>query len=316
MRVLVVGYGKMGKLYLKKLKDLFPRIELEIVDPFIDPLKDENLKNIKVSKNVDSIRPECLNLIIISCPTEFHAYYLEYLLKFRTYILCEKPLGYSHPARLAFLERNFLLISSPERYGVLPKLLSLAVRTRGVSVRVVRSSRQRTFSDWLNDLAFHDLDALSELKGVHLDVVSCMGLKKTATKQVGRIELLTSNRYGKEGSRNGSCDRVILDYTCDLDCPNSDVIPVRTLKMTSSFGSAIRVDLTLGTVKAKINPVDFLFFICYLRVCILLFRFKDVDKLTEMLRAVVGLSMSAPFAIKFRNTFNMMRDADEMRSLS
>lgn len=87
MKVVVIGYGSIGKRHVANL------IELGIVDVFLFRSSKKgnklNLKEITKFEDIININPD---FVIVSNPTSLHFQILKSLVKYKFNILCEKPI--------------------------------------------------------------------------------------------------------------------------------------------------------------------------------------------------------------------------------
>ena len=209
IKVAVIGYGHLGKWHSQKAES-FPEIcELKyIVEKF--PANMELAKKAHPNTNVVDDISKCIHDIdaaIVVTPTSFHFEIVEYLLKNKKHVFCEKPVTESTSQALALkelLKLNPVVLqvghserfhqawekkSNYEQFFSSPAHITLK--------RVAPFKGRATDVDVVQDLMIHDLDLLVYLFGETPISVDAIGFKMRTT----HFDYVTANFRFKSGNR-------------------------------------------------------------------------------------------------------------------
>ena len=103
-KVLVVGFGNIGKRHYKLLKKKLPKSEIKILKTKNTKIEKGFSKSQYINENyLEEFLPD---ISIISNPAPFHLYYAEKLLKLNSNIFIEKPLSDSDKKINLFLKKT------------------------------------------------------------------------------------------------------------------------------------------------------------------------------------------------------------------
>lgn len=163
MKILIIGFGYMGRLHFQKAKTIMPDGRFSVCDPNILP--DLAPDGAAIIEEAEIPTKLIFDLAVIAVPSELHVKFLGKAVLCSARILVEKPLGYSSPERDFLLKsyKSKILVNSLERFGQLSFGLQFIVSNYADElndINIVRTSLQRVFSPWYYDLAYHDLDLL------------------------------------------------------------------------------------------------------------------------------------------------------------
>ncbi|MBC7714125.1 MAG: Gfo/Idh/MocA family oxidoreductase [Rhizobacter sp.] len=209
IRVAVIGYGHLGKWHCQKAES-FPELsELKyIVEKF--PAGQEAAKKAHPNATVVDDISKCINDIdaaFVVTPTSFHFEIVEYLLKNKKHVFCEKPVTESTDQALKLqelLKANpvVLQVGHSERFHQAwerkteykhffesPSHITLK--------RVAPFKGRATDVDVVQDLMIHDLDLLVYLFGEAPVSVDAIGFKMRTT----HYDYVTANFKFKSGNR-------------------------------------------------------------------------------------------------------------------
>jgi predicted dehydrogenase len=209
IRVAVIGYGHLGKWHCQKAESFPDFSELKyIVEKF--PAGQEAAQKAHPNAIVVDDISKCINEIdagIVVTPTSFHFKIVEYLLKNKKHVFCEKPVTETASQALKLQE---LLAANPvilqvghsERFHQAwerkneykhffesPSHITLK--------RVAPFKGRATDVDVVQDLMIHDLDLLVYLFGESPTSVDAMGFKMRTT----HYDYVTANFKFKSGNR-------------------------------------------------------------------------------------------------------------------
>lgn len=209
IRVAVIGYGHLGKWHAQKAES-FPELsELKyIVEKF--PAGQELARKAHPNVTIVDDISKCINDIdagVVVTPTSFHFEIVEYLLKNKKHVFCEKPVTETTEQALKLqelLKANpvVLQVGHSERfhqawerkneYGHFfeaPAHITLK--------RVAPFKGRATDVDVVQDLMIHDLDLLVYLFGEAPVSVEAMGFKM----RTSHYDYVTANFKFKSGNR-------------------------------------------------------------------------------------------------------------------
>ncbi len=209
IRVAVIGYGHLGKWHAQKAES-FPELsELKyIVEKF--PAGQELARKAHPNVTIVDDISKCINDIdagVVVTPTSFHFEIVEYLLKNKKHVFCEKPVTETTEQALKLqelLKANpvVLKVGHSERfhqawerkneYGHFfeaPAHITLK--------RVAPFKGRATDVDVVQDLMIHDLDLLVYLFGEAPVSVEAMGFKM----RTSHYDYVTANFKFKSGNR-------------------------------------------------------------------------------------------------------------------
>lgn len=175
VKVAIIGYGHLGKWHADKawaLKDQCDLIAVVEKNPDAQKNAREKFPSVKVVSDVGEIISEIEAAIVVT-PTSFHYEIVEYLLKEKKHVFCEKPLC-STEAQARSLEelavKNHLVLQvghSERCHEAWEKLIPALAEIKGPMVikieRVAAFKGRATDVDVVQDLMIHDLDLVSYL---------------------------------------------------------------------------------------------------------------------------------------------------------
>lgn len=209
VRVAVIGYGHLGKWHCQKAES-FPELsELKyIVEKF--PAGQEAAKKAHSNATVVDDISKCINDIdaaFVVTPTSFHFEIVEYLLKNKKHVFCEKPVTESTAQALKLqelLKANpvVLQVGHSERFHqAWERKKTYAQFFEAPShitlKRVAPFKGRATDVDVVQDLMIHDLDLLVYLFGETPVSVDAMGFKM----RTNRYDYVTADFKFKSGNR-------------------------------------------------------------------------------------------------------------------
>lgn len=209
LRVAVIGYGHLGKWHAQKAQ-AFPELaELKyIVEKF--PAGREAAQASYPGVKIVSDISECINDIdagIVVTPTSFHFEIVEYLLKNKKHVFCEKPLTETTTQALKLKTllneaKVILQVGHSERFHQAwerkEKYKQFFESPAHITLKRVAPFKGRaTDVDVVQDLMIHDLDLLVYLFGETPVSVEAMGFKM----RTNRYDYVTANFKFKSGNR-------------------------------------------------------------------------------------------------------------------
>lgn len=209
IKVAVIGYGHLGKWHAQKAES-FPEVaELKyIVEKF--PAGIEAAKKAHPNVQVVDDISKCIHDIdagIVVTPTTFHYEIVEYLLKNKKHVFCEKPVTETTAQALILkdlLKENpvVLQVGHSERFHqAWERKNSYAHFFQAPShitlKRVAPFKGRATDVDVVQDLMIHDLDLLVYLFGETPVSVDAMGFKM----RTNRYDYVTADFKFKSGNR-------------------------------------------------------------------------------------------------------------------
>ena len=144
-KILIIGYGSMGKKYEKILSKKF---EIKFFDKKKIKKKKINLKNLK---------KENFFFAIISSPANTHKYYCELLIKNNINFLVEKPLfintlGWDKIIRKAN-KKNYLLSSISKKKGKVYHYIKKLIFKKKIigKLKIIKSNYSQDFRKYRKD---------------------------------------------------------------------------------------------------------------------------------------------------------------------
>jgi predicted dehydrogenase len=288
IRVAIIGYGHLGKWHAQKAESFPEFAELKyIVETF--PLNIEAAKRAHpnatvvdhISKAIDNI-----DAAFVVTPTSFHFEIVEYLLKNKKHVFCEKPL--TETTAQALILKNVLKdqplvlqVGHSERFHQAwekkenykqffnsPAHITLK--------RVAPFKGRATDVDVVQDLMIHDLDLLVFLFGETPISVESVGFKM----RTNRYDYVSSNFKFKSGHR------------ATITVGRNQTKEVRELEISNASGTLL-IDLMRNEIQealgTEIGPV-FVSLDTYEKRDHLMLEHKYFyDSITNNKKAVVGL---------------------------
>jgi predicted dehydrogenase len=209
IRVAVIGYGHLGKWHCQKAES-FPELsELKyIVEKF--PAGQELARKAHPNVTVVDDISKCINEIdaaFVVTPTSFHFEIVEYLLKNKKHIFCEKPVTETTAQALKLqellaLNPVVLQVGHSERFHQAWERKAeykhfFEAPSHITLKRVAPFKGRATDVDVVQDLMIHDLDLLVYLFGEVPMSVEAMGFKMRTT----HYDYVTANFKFKSGNR-------------------------------------------------------------------------------------------------------------------
>ena len=209
IRVAVIGYGHLGKWHCQKAESFPEFSELKyIVEKFPAGQAAAKLAHPKAIV-VDDIS-KCINDIdagFVVTPTSFHFEIVEYLLKNKKHVFCEKPVTETTAQALKLQELLaahpvVLQVGHSERFHQAwerkNKYKHFFEAPAHITLKRVAPFKGRaTDVDVVQDLMIHDLDLLVYLFGEAPTSVEAMGFKMRTT----HYDYVTANFKFKSGNR-------------------------------------------------------------------------------------------------------------------
>lgn len=209
IKVAVIGYGHLGKWHAQKAESFPELAELKyIVEKF--PAGIEAAKKAHPNVTVVDDISKCINDIdagFVVTPTSFHYEIVEYLLKNKKHVFCEKPVTETSAQALKLkdlLEENpvVLQVGHSERFHqAWEQKKSYAQFFEAPShitlKRVAPFKGRATDVDVVQDLMIHDLDLLVYLFGETPVSVDAIGFQMRTT----HYDYVTANFRFKSGNR-------------------------------------------------------------------------------------------------------------------
>lgn len=209
IKVAVIGYGHLGKWHCQKAESFPDCAELKyIVEKF--PAAQEAAKNAHPKAIVVNDISQCVNDIdaaFIVTPTSFHFEIVEYLLKHKKHIFCEKPVTETTAQAMKLkelLEENkvVLQVGHSERFHQAWEkkntYLEFFKAPSHITLKRVAPFKGRaTDVDVVQDLMIHDLDLLVYLFGERPISVDAIGFKM----RTNYYDYVTANFRFKSGNR-------------------------------------------------------------------------------------------------------------------
>ena len=209
IKVAVIGYGHLGKWHCQKAESFPEQAELKyIVEKFPAGLEAAKKAHPHVIV-VDDIS-KCINDIdagIVVTPTSFHFEIVEYLLKHKKHVFCEKPVTETTSQALKLqelLKENpvVLQVGHSERFHQAWEQKSSYAQffeapSHITLKRVAPFKGRATDVDVVQDLMIHDLDLLVYLFGETPISVDAIGFKM----RTNRYDYVTANFKFKSGNR-------------------------------------------------------------------------------------------------------------------
>ena len=209
IKVAVIGYGHLGKWHAQKAES-FPELsELKyIVEKF--PAGIEAAKKAHPNAVVVDDISKCIDDIdagIVVTPTSFHYDIVEYLLKNKKHVFCEKPVTETTAQALKLQELLkinpvVLQVGHSERFHQAweqkSKYQQFFLAPSHITLKRVAPFKGRaTDVDVVQDLMIHDLDLLVYLFGETPVSVDAIGFKM----RTDRYDYVTANFKFKSGNR-------------------------------------------------------------------------------------------------------------------
>jgi predicted dehydrogenase len=197
-KILLIGFGNMGKSHFKTIKES----ELASVYGIIDPSKSISMsENVKIFKSIEQIDFQNLafDCAIIASSTKSHFKISSKLLDYKIPTLVEKPLTddineLNNLLRLQKQSNSILRVGFIELYNPTVSFLQNINNNEIVKIEISRLSppplRKRGLSDVLYDMTIHDISILAKY-----------------------FELENSKiKYKKFGKNNGLIDYAEIDF--------------------------------------------------------------------------------------------------------
>jgi len=223
LKVVVVGYGHLGKWHCEKVSESL-RADLEAI---VDPLSTSREKaraghpGVKVFSQLDELNNVAIDAAVVVVPTSFHFEVVEYFLKRKTPVFCEKPLvsKLSDAYRLEEIlneKSGTLQVGHSERFHkIWEKREEFERFLEGPAIiridRLAVSKGRAKDVDVVQDLMIHDLDLINYLVGEKPYSLRAWGCKMVDDKwdsvtaelkfSSGKVAFLTSARHYVEEKR-------------------------------------------------------------------------------------------------------------------
>lgn len=250
IKVAVIGYGHLGKWHAQKAQSFPELAELKfIVEKFPASQAAAKLAHPGVTV-VDDIS-KCIDDIdaaIVVTPTSFHFDIVEYLLKNKKHIFCEKPITETTEQALklqAELKKAkvVLQVGHSERFHQAwerkEKYQQFFEAPAHITLRRVAPFKGRaTDVDVVQDLMIHDLDLLVYLFGETPVSVEAMGFKM----RTNRYDYVTANFKFKSGHR------------ATITVGRNQTKEVRELEISNKAGTLL-VDLMRNEISEALGSV-------------------------------------------------------------
>lgn len=171
MRLVVIGYGKMGQIHARAIRRSDSVQLVAVVDP-----SEPSLPDCPVFRNTDDlVRNMIFDAAVITSPTDTHRKTAEILIRTGIPLMIEKPATGSSQHAIELLDiaqqnRVPIVVSFPERFN--PVMVRLREICSGRSLRKLTLTRltpatQNIQKDGLlRDLTIHDLDLTQWISGM------------------------------------------------------------------------------------------------------------------------------------------------------
>ena len=223
LKVVVVGYGHLGKWHCEKVSDS-SKADLEaIVDPLLVSREKANAGHpgVKILSQLDELKNVDLDAAIVVVPTSFHFEVVQYFLERGVPVFCEKPLvsNLSDAYRLRDLineKGGTLQVGHSERFHkVWEKREDFERYLEGPAIirldRLAVSKGRAKDVDVVQDLMIHDVDLINYLLDEKPYALRAWGCKMVDDKwdsvtaelkfSSGKVAFLTSARHYVEEKR-------------------------------------------------------------------------------------------------------------------
>ena len=179
----LVGLGRIGKMHAKNICQTLPLFNLKtIADPDPDTDFTQNLEDVDISDNVDSVLLDNkIEAVVVCSPTPTHYEIIKRCVMQKKHVFCEKPISFSEDEIKELItikdrenifiqvglnrrfDQDFLMAKKKMDSGALGDIHAIHITNHDASIppfKFLKSSGGMLF-----DLCIHDFDMLSFLTG-------------------------------------------------------------------------------------------------------------------------------------------------------
>lgn len=193
VKVLLIGYGHLGRWHADKAMSLNESELVAVVDPNLETPQKFKTHNIDVPhfQNLEGVEPE-YDAAIVSTPTSLHFDVCKELLNRGKHVFCEKPMTstFDQALELEKLAKDkglFFQVGHSERFhAIWSEVLSKEDYFKGKPIfhleRLAPFKGRATDVDVVQDLMIHDLDLLLYLLGEMPQSIRAFGKKMRTDK--------------------------------------------------------------------------------------------------------------------------------------